>query len=79
MWLSGWRTQHSVCEDVGSIPGFARRLRLWHCHKPQHGSQMQLSSCVLIQLLAWGLACAVGVGIKRKKKYNKYIVPCDML
>ena len=36
LWLSGLRIQHSVCEDVGSIPGLAQwveglvLLWLWH-------------------------------------------------
>ena len=42
LWLSGLRTQHSVCEDVGSTPGLTQwgkdpvLLWLW-C-----GSQLQL-------------------------------------
>ena len=32
LWLRGLRTQHSVCEDSGSIPGFAHGLRIQCCH-----------------------------------------------
>ena len=27
LWLSGLRTQHGLCEDVGSIPGLAQRVK----------------------------------------------------
>ena len=27
MWLTGLRIQHSVCEDVGSIPGLAQWVK----------------------------------------------------
>ena len=27
LWLSGLRTQHSVCENVGSIPGLDRWVK----------------------------------------------------
>ena len=27
LWLSGLRTQHSVCEDVGSIPGLTQWVK----------------------------------------------------
>ena len=30
------RTQHSVCEDVGSTPGLTRGARIQHCHKLQN-------------------------------------------
>ena len=36
----------SIHENVGSIPGLAQWIRIWHCHKPWHKSQMQLGSHV---------------------------------
>ena len=50
-------------------------LRIWHCHKLQHRSQMWLRSSIavavvqawaaaLIQPLVWELPCATGVAIK---------------
>ena len=27
MWLNGLRTQHSVCENVGLIPGLTQRVK----------------------------------------------------
>ena len=27
MWLRGLRSQHSVCEDAGSIPGLAQQFK----------------------------------------------------
>ena len=47
LWLSELRTQHSVGEDVGSIPGLCR-LRTLRCHKLWHRSQMQLRSGVAV-------------------------------
>ena len=43
LWLSGLRTQHSVQMEVESLASFSG-LRIWHCHKLQHRSQMQLGS-----------------------------------
>ena len=37
-WLSGLRTQHSVCEDEGSIPSLTQWVKdpvfLWLWHRP---------------------------------------------
>ena len=38
----------SVQEDVGSIPGLAQWLRIWHCHKLWHRSQMRIESGVAV-------------------------------
>ena len=58
MWLSRLRTQHNVCEDVGSVPGLSQWVkdpvlaqaaaevadmaRIWHCCGCGVGWQLQL-------------------------------------
>ena len=46
LWLSGLRTQLSLCEDVGLIPGFAQWVRKAGrrqcCHGCSIGRQLQL-------------------------------------
>ena len=44
-WL---KTQHSVCEDAGLTLASLSGLRIWHCCKLQHKSQIQLRSCVAV-------------------------------
>ena len=54
----------SIHEDTGSILGLTQSpaslsgLRIWHCHKLWHKSQMQP--------LAWQLLYAVGAALKKK-------------
>ena len=36
LWLSGFKNPTSIHEDVGSIPGLAFGLRIWHCCKLHH-------------------------------------------
>ena len=59
VWLSGLRTQHCVCEDVGLIPGFVQWVkdlmlpqaagqvadvaRIWRCCGCGVGRQLQLT------------------------------------
>ena len=43
LWLSRLRTQHSVCEDAGAIPGLTQ-LRIRHCCELWHRLQMHLGS-----------------------------------
>ena len=51
MWLRGLRTWHSIQKDAGSIPDLIHLfsgLRIPHCHKLWHRSQMQLGSAVAV-------------------------------
>ena len=64
LWLSRLRTQHSLDEESGLIPGlfqgvkFLVLLSLWH----------RLAAAALIWPLAWGLPYAAGMPVKKKKK-----------
>ena len=42
LWLSRLKTQHCLCEDVGSIPGLVQSLA---CHKLQYRSQIGQIQC----------------------------------
>ena len=74
LWLSRLRTWHNVHENVGSIPGLLSALRIQHCHKLQHGSQMWLGSstavCVTSSCISDstpGLSGATGMAVKIDK------------
>ena len=79
LWLSGLKTQHSPCEDVGSILALLSRLRIWCCHElwcrlptllESHVAVAvvcKLAAVALIQPIAWELPYAVGVALKDKK------------
>ena len=56
MWLSGLRTQHCLCEEVGLIPGLTRWVKDLHCCKLRHKPQLQP-----IHPLAWGLPYATSM------------------
>ena len=83
MWLSGLRTQHSIREDAGSIPGLSQRLK-----------DLALPCVVVLQVTdvapSWrGCGCGIGsscssnwtpslamsiccrCAVKRKKKRKK--------
>ena len=50
-------------------------LRIWHCCELWCNSQTQLGSCVAVAWigpLAWELAYAMGVALKRKKKKGNF-------
>ena len=66
LWLSGFRTQNSVREDVGSIPALTQ-LRTWRCCKLQH----KLAAVAPIRPLSQELPYATGVALKKKKKKRK--------
>ena len=63
LWLSVLRTQHSVCEDVGSIPGLDQRdkylVLLWLWCRP--------AAVVPIQALAWELPYVTAAALERKE------------
>ena len=44
--VSGLKTRHSIYEEAGLIPGLNQWLRIQHCHKLRHRSQMRLESGV---------------------------------
>ena len=79
MWLSGLRTQYSVFEDVGLIPGLSQWVKsgiATSCGIGYRGILdlllvwlwCKLAAVALIQPLAWEIPYATGVAIKRKKK-----------
>ena len=78
------RTQHSLCEDVGLIPGLDQWVK-----DPAWLQAMWLSDLVLLWAqasaaslmlpLAWELPHATGVAVKRKKKKRKKVKSCFVL
>ena len=45
MWLSGLRTQHCVCENANSTPGFAQWVKTCFVGSSHHGSaEMNMTS-----------------------------------
>ena len=63
LWLSRL-TQHSVCEDVGWIPGLAQRV------KGSGVPQLRCRPQLLLGFIPWPreLPCAMGMPIEKKKK-----------
>ena len=88
LWLSGLRTQHSVCEDETSISGLAQWAkdpvwpqsvaqvadvaRIWCCGC---GLWHRPAAAASIGLLVWELPHATGTAIKRKCKFTLNLVP----
>ena len=80
MWLNRSGTGHGVHEDVGSIPGLARWVKLAaSCGAGRrHGWDLALlclwrrvAAASLIQPLAWEIPHATGAAIKRKKIFKQ--------
>ena len=63
LWLNGLRGQHSVCKDVGSVPGLSQWVKdltlPWLWHRP--------AAAAPIWPLAWELPYAIGMNIKRSE------------
>ena len=80
LWLSGVRTQHCLCEDVGSIPGLAQCVKDPVVASYGVGHRCILdpmwlwlwhrpATAALIQPLAWEhLLCHRGSCKKKKEK-----------
>ena len=56
MWLSGLRTGHCLCEDLGLIPGLAQWVKDLAL---QHGSQMWLGSHVAVAVAQANVAAPI--------------------
>ena len=85
LWFSGLRTQYCLHEDAGLIPGLAQWVRIQHCHKVWHRSQMQLPSGVALAVaqalaaapirpLAWELCMPQVWPQKEKKNHTKELL-----
>ena len=79
LWLNRLRTQGSLCEDAGSIPGLARWLRscIATSCSVAHSCSLdlvlpwlwcRLAAVVLNQPLAQELPYATGVAVKKKER-----------
>ena len=73
----------SIHEDSGSIPGLAQYVRICHCYKLRHRSQMQLMQCAMAVVqagssapfwpLVWEPPYAMGAGLKIRKKKKRQL------
>ena len=77
------RTQHSLHEEACSIPRVTQRLRIQHCYKLQHRSQMWLGTGVAMAVLqacncsshstpSPGTSLHCMCGCTKKKKFITY-------
>ena len=86
MWLSRLRTQHSVCEDAGSILGLAQLVNDpsgvatscgvgFRCVSDPTLLRLwyRLGAAALIQFLAQELPHAIDVALKRKKNMTSKV------
>ena len=85
LWLSGLRTQQSVCEDAGSILTLLSGLRIRSCRDCGIGHRCasdlvllwlwcRLAAVAPIGSPAWELPYAASAALKRKKKSVLYKV-----
>ena len=81
MWLSGLRTQRSVCEDAGSIPGLTQWFKDWVLQQTEawvtNAALISIAVAVvrpetaaLIHPLAEELPYTTGTAVKRKNNNN---------
>ena len=66
LWLRRLRTQCCLCEDVGSIPVLAQRVK--DPALPQAETQVTAAAPIPPLVLAWEPPYAMGAAIKVKKR-----------
>ena len=74
LWISRWRTWHSVHEDMGSIPSFTQWVRYLAFPQARWWTRLGCSIAVAvapIQPLAPELPYAAGAALKRKREREK--------